>query len=58
VVVSFHGGGYATGWPEQHHAFYKRMMEVRSCIVVAPAYRTSLEAPFPAPLDDCYDTVL
>lgn len=58
VVVSFHGGGYATGWPERHHAYYKRLMEARPCIVVAPAYRFSLDAPYPAPHNDCYDTVL
>jgi acetyl esterase/lipase len=58
IVVSFHGGGYATGWPERHHAYYKRLMAARPCIVVAPAYQTSLDAPFPGPFDDCYETVL
>ncbi|MEO3413105.1 alpha/beta hydrolase [Roseovarius sp. CAU 1744] len=58
IVVSFHGGGFATGWPERHHAFYRRLMESRPCIVVAPAYTVSIDAPFPAAHDDCYDTVL
>ncbi len=58
IVVSFHGGGYATGWPERHHAFYQRMMESRPCIVIAPAYTVSIDAPYPAAHNDCYDTVL
>ncbi|WP_170756537.1 alpha/beta hydrolase [Ruegeria lacuscaerulensis] len=58
IVVFFHGGGYATGWPERHHAFYHRLMASRPCIIVAPAFRLSIEAPYPAGHDDCYDTLL
>lgn len=58
IVVFFHGGGYATGWPERHHAFYQRIMSARPCIVVAPSFRLSIEAPYPAGHDDCYDTLL
>lgn len=58
IVVFFHGGGYATGWPERHHAFFKRLMDARPCIIVAPAFRLSIEAPYPAGHNDCYETVL
>lgn len=58
IVVFFHGGGYATGWPERHHAFYQRLMKSRPCIIVAPAFRLSIEAPYPAGHDDCYDALL
>lgn len=58
IVVYYHGGGYATGWPERHHAFYKRLMDTRPCIIVAPAFRLSIEAPYPAGHDDCYDALL
>lgn len=58
IVVFFHGGGYATGWPERHHAFYLRLMESRPCIIVAPAFRLSIEAAYPAGHNDCYDTLL
>ena len=58
IVVFYHGGGYATGWPERHHAFYQRLMETRPCIIVAPAFRLSIEAPYPAGHDDCYDALL
>ncbi|WP_422049778.1 alpha/beta hydrolase [Shimia sp.] len=58
VVVYFHGGGFATGWPERHHAIYQRLMKTRPCIIVAPAFRSSLKAPYPAGHDDCYDALL
>lgn len=58
IVVYFHGGGYATGWPERHHATYKRLMDAKPCIIVAPAFRLSIEEPYPAGHDDCYDTLL
>lgn len=58
VVLYFHGGGYATGWPERHHALYARLMQTRPCVIVAPAFRSSLDAPYPAGHDDCYDTLL
>lgn len=58
IVVFFHGGGYATGWPERHHALFQRLIASRPCIIVAPAFRLSIEAPYPAGHDDCYDTLL
>ncbi|MCT4554566.1 MAG: alpha/beta hydrolase [Pelagimonas sp.] len=58
IVLYFHGGGYATGWPERHHAIFARLMETRPCIIVAPAFRLSIEAPYPAGHDDCYDSLL
>ena len=58
IVVYYHGGGYATGWPERHHAFYQRIMACRPCIIVAPSFRLSIEAPYPAGHDDCYDALL
>ena len=58
IVVYYHGGGYATGWPERHHATYKRLMETRPCIIVAPAFRLSIEAAYPAGHNDCYDALL
>lgn len=58
IMVYFHGGGYATGWPERHHATFARLMATRPCIIVAPAFRSSLDAPYPAGHEDCYDTLL
>lgn len=50
-----HGGGYGLGIPEQdEQAFIKQFVLEHQCVVVAPDYRLSTEAPYPAAIDDCY----
>lgn len=58
VLLWLHGGGYLIGLPEQDEATYERLIEAGDCVIVAPDYRLALEAPYPAALDDCYDTLL
>ncbi len=58
IVLYIHGGGYAIGLPEQAGDNIKSWIQTRPCIFVAPQYRRSLEAPYPAAIDDCYDTLL
>lgn len=60
IVVYFHGGGYAIGAPEQDSSFklLRLLLDTRPCVIVAPDFRGSLEAPYPAGFNDCYDTVL
>jgi len=55
-----HGGGYILGSPEltPNLDIIKRFMEKRPCVVIAPAYRKSLDAPYPAAFNDCYETLL
>lgn len=57
-VLWIHGGGYAMGNPEQFGETYKKLIHASHCVVVAPDYRLSIEAPYPAALEDCYDTLL
>jgi acetyl esterase/lipase len=57
-VLWLHGGGYALGSPEQAKIIAKRLIEVSNCVVVAPDYRLSVEAPYPAALEDSYETLL
>ena len=57
-VLFLHGGGYAVGSPEQFAAVYRMLVRSRACVVVAPDYRKSLEAPYPAALNDCYGSLL
>jgi acetyl esterase/lipase len=57
-VLFLHGGGYAIGSPEQFASVYRMLLETRDCVIVAPDYRKSLEAPFPAALHDCYGSLL
>ncbi|WP_143316461.1 alpha/beta hydrolase [Clostridium sp. HBUAS56017] len=57
-VLWLHGGGYAIGTPYQSKLYAKEFMKVRDCIVVVPDYRLSIEAPYPAALEDSYETLL
>ena len=58
IVLYLHGGGYAMGNPEGYLFIMHAMMKKRAAIFVAPAYRLSVDAPYPAAIDDCYDTLL
>jgi acetyl esterase/lipase len=57
-VLFLHGGGYAIGSPEQFAPAYRMLLRTRDCVIVAPDYRKSLEAPYPAALHDCYGSLL
>jgi acetyl esterase/lipase len=57
-VLFLHGGGYAIGSPEQFAQAYRMLQRTRACVIVAPDYRKSLEAPYPAALHDCYGALL
>ncbi len=57
-VLFLHGGGYAMGSPEASAPTYKQLMRSRDCVIVAPDYRKSVEAPYPAAANDCYATLL
>ncbi len=57
-ILWIHGGGYSQGIPEMSNQTYKRLIDVSKCVIVAPDYRLSIDAPYPAALDDCYDTLL
>lgn len=57
-LLWLHGGGYAMGIPEQDLAFIKRFILASGCVVVSPDYVRSLDAPYPAALEDCYRALL
>ena len=57
-LLWMHGGGYALGLPEQDYAFIERFVLASGCFVVAPDYRKSTKAPYPAALHDCYQALL
>ncbi len=58
IILWIHGGGYATGVPEQDFVFIDRMLGACDCIVVAPDYTLSMKKPYPCALNDCYDALL
>ena len=57
-ILWMHGGGYAIGIPEQDESFIRNFVEKRGCVVVAPDYCLSTQAPYPAALEDCYLALL
>ena len=57
-ILYIHGGGYAMGLPESDLGTIGKLLKSRDCMVVAPDYTVSLNEPYPAALDDCYDTLL
>ena len=58
-LLWLHGGGYAIGTAEMAgQGMPKDLMAHSGCVVVAPDYRLSVEAPYPAALHDAYDALL
>lgn len=57
-VLFLHGGGYVFGSPEQFASVYSMLLRTRDCVIVAPDYRKSFEAPYPAASNDCYGSLL
>lgn len=53
-VLWLHGGGYSMGIPELDERTYETLMSASPCVIVAPDYRRSVDAPYPAALDDSY----
>jgi acetyl esterase/lipase len=56
-VLWIHCGGYAIGSPEHSLSTARRLVAATNCVVVLPDYRLSVDAPYPAALDDCYDAL-
>jgi len=57
LIVYFHGGGFAIGNLESHHAICIEMCEKTGLDVLAVDYRLSPEHPYPAHLDDALAVV-
>jgi acetyl esterase/lipase len=53
-ILWLHGGGYAFGAPEQDEVFIRRCIDAGVRLVVSPDYTLSVDAPYPAALEDCY----
>lgn len=58
AVVWFHGGGFGQGVPEAEFPFIKTLMNVHSCVFIVPEYRLSVDAKYPAAVDDCYASLM
>ena len=57
-LLWMHGGGYALNLPESSLRRIKNFIVKSGCVVVAPDYRLSLDAPYPAALQDCHESLV
>ena len=57
-LLWLHDGGYAYGVPEQESLLVDMFCGDGSCVAVLPDYTKSIEAPYPAALEDCYSVLL
>jgi acetyl esterase/lipase len=57
-LLWIHGGGYVLGSPDQDLAVLAQLIGQTDAVIVAPAYRLTTQAPYPAALDDCYAALL
>ena len=57
-LLWLHDGGYAYGVPEQESLLVDMFCGNGSCVAVLPDYTKSIEAPYPAALEDCYRVLL
>jgi acetyl esterase/lipase len=58
ALLWIHGGGFVMGSPAMGHEFCGRVARDLGVLVVSVDYRLAPEHPFPAPLDDCYTSLL
>jgi acetyl esterase len=56
-VLNFHGGGWVQGNPEQSGWLASRVAVRNRAVVISPSYRLAPEQPFPAGVEDCWDTL-
>lgn len=58
-VLWIHGGGYMTGMKEMvHMSRAVDLVKKYGAVVISPGYRLSFEKPYPAAIEDCYDTLV
>lgn len=58
VLLYFHGGAFIFGTPEQYDFIFFRLALDVSMLIVSVDYRLAPEHPFPAGMEDGYDTLL
>lgn len=56
-VLNFHGGGWVQGNPEQAGWLASRVAVRNQAVVISPSYRLAPEEPFPAGVEDCWETL-
>lgn len=57
VVFEFHGGGFVLGNAEKNDSICRELSKRLNCHVIGINYRLAPEYPYPAALNDVYDTI-
>jgi acetyl esterase/lipase len=57
VLLMFHGGGHCVGHPEREVPLLRLLVARYNMICIAPCYRLAPENPFPASINDTWDTL-
>ncbi len=57
-LLWIHGGGMAVKRPESETFTMERYLNCRDTVIISPDYTLSLDAPYPAALNDCYNALL
>lgn len=55
ICLWLHGGGFAMGYPEENNRLISELVSRHGFLVYSPAYRLSVEAPYPAALNDALE---
>lgn len=58
ILLYFHGGAFIYGTPEQYDFIFFRLALDINALIVSVDYRLAPEHPFPAAIQDGYDTLL
>lgn len=58
ILLYFHGGAFIYGTPEQYDFIFFRLALDINALIVSVDYRLAPEHPFPAAMQDGYDTLL
>lgn len=58
LILSFHGGGFIAGTPEQNDWLNSHLAARCPAVVVSVDYRLAPRHPLPEPIDDGYDTLV
>ena len=56
-LLWLHGGGFLNGIPEAEVEYFKKFIFATNCIVFAPDYTKSYDAPYPKALHESYDVL-
>ncbi|MGB5078194.1 MAG: alpha/beta hydrolase [Sphingorhabdus sp.] len=58
LTLFYHGGGWVTCTLETHDVTCRELARASGSAILSVAYRLAPEHPYPAPVEDCYDSLV